>query len=466
MGRHVDPVAPSLRTTHSASSSLLRLAAPVAATHLANMTMQVVDTLFVGRLDTYALAGVSVGNAVFGTLMTVGIGLSLGLDYLISHAYGGKRVSECNRLFFQGLYIAIGYSVAAILAMQLFASYFGLFGISPEIASQAESYLRSCSLSLLPFLVFTSMRQYLQATGSAMPMLYIVLAGNVVNAFFNWILIFGNLGSDPLGVLGAGIATTIARAFMFLALLGYLYSRNLRSSFALESAPKALSWPTIRSILTLGAPAAGMILLEVGVFSASTLFAGRLGAVPIAAHQIVLQVASFTFMVPLGISSAAAVLVGQSMGAEDPHRATRLGWHAFVMGVSVMAFFALVMIVGSQPLLGAFTHDAAVIATATSLLFIAALFQISDGAQTVLAGALRGTGNTRSPLWANLIGHWFVGFPLGLLLCYPLGLGVTGVWIGLSAGLTVVALALLKIWRNWTFHASKSCAPADSAKAS
>jgi len=425
---------------------LFRLAAPVAAAHLANMIMQLVDTFFVGRLGATAIGGVSVGNALFATLMVVGIGLLLGIDFVASKAFGAGRLNEVHRCLVQAVYLAVFIAVPFTLLMLVSTGFFAAFGITSDVAVQGELYLKTVSLSLLPLLVFMAFRQYLQAMGIAAPVLWILVVANIVNAFANWVFVWGKLGVTSMGVTGSGLATFIARSMALVAIVAYTIWNDRRKKLGLQHVSKKPKRKEILSLVRLGLPAGAQLLLEVGVFATATLLAGRMGAAPLAAHQIVLHIASCTFMIPLGLSAAGAVRVAQALGAGQPHRAVRIGWTALGMAVSFMAFSGLTLYLLSWHLMRIFTFDPNVIQLGQSLMLIAALFQLSDGIQVTATGILRGIGDTRSSMYANLAGHWFVGLPIGFLMGFSWNRGVQGIWIGLSIGLTLVAAALAFAW--------------------
>jgi MATE family multidrug resistance protein len=261
----------------------------------------------------------------------------------------------------------------------------------------------------------------------------------------NWILVFGHFGAPALGAEGSGWATTSARVYLLLFVVAYVARHERRSGVSL-----ALYWAfdttRMRTLLRLGVPAALQMLLEVGVFAMATLLAGRLSAVQLAAHQIALSAAAFAFMVPLGISSAAAVRVGYAMGRIDGAGAARAGWTALFLAVAFMSCSAITFVAVPRAIIRVFTTDAVVIETGTALLGIAAIFALFDGLQVVATGVLRGAGDTRSPMLASLVGYWIIGLPLGYAMCFRHGFGVVGLWIGLSAGLITVAIALMAVW--------------------
>ena len=282
--------------------------------------------------------------------------------------------------------------------------------------------------------------------GVVTPIMLTLLSANVINVAANWVLIYGRLGAPALGVDGAGWATCISRGYMALVLLAVIVHHDARHGRRLAYISHTIDLGRMQCLFRLGLPAALQVTLEVGVFSAATALAGKLAPVALAAHQITLNMASFTFMVPLGMSSAAAVRVGHAVGRRDPGGASRAGWTAVVLGTVFMAGAAAAFLLLPRPLLRLFTMDETVIGIGVSLLFVAAIFQMFDGLQGVLTGVLRGVGDTRTPMLWNLAGHWCFGLPFGYTLCFVWGVGVIGLWIGLSAGLIVVAVILLVVW--------------------
>jgi MATE family multidrug resistance protein len=274
------------------------------------------------------------------------------------------------------------------------------------------------------------------------------VAANLLNWLGNWALVNGKLGMPALGVNGSGISTVLSRIFMAIALLGFAWRYERRRGHPLFRRWAGPSLARLRELVKLGAPAAGQVLLEVGAWNMATLAAGWLTPVALATHQIALNYVSLTYMVPLGISSAAAVRVGQAVGAGDGQRARRAGWLALGLGTAFMLLAALVFFVAPGPLIALYTRNSQVMAVGPSLLGLAAAFEIFDGIQTVSTGALRGLGETRVPMLANLVGYWALGLPLGLSLCFVLHWGIYGLWIGLLVALIVIASTLLARWRQ------------------
>lgn len=425
---------------------MFRLAWPVVLSEIGWMMMGVVDTIMVGRVSPEAIGGVSIGSVLHFTVAVFGMGVLLGLDTLVSQAFGGRRLEECHAWLLHGIYLSFGLLVPLTLLLLLFFPLLPVLGIDPAVLQQTFPYFSALLWGLLPLLLFCSFRRYLQAVNQVKPILFAMISANLVNAFGNWILIFGKLGAPAMGAEGAGWSTTLSRVYMMAVLLVAIIWHERRERLGLWQTPLKLEPTRIGRLLRLGFPAAMQITLEVGVFAAATALAGRLAPVALAAHQIAMQVASLTFMVPLGMASAGAVRVGQALGRHDPEAAEHSGWMALVLGAGFMGLAGLGLLSIPRIIMRIFTVDVAVISLGASLLLLAAVFQLFDGVQVVTTGILRGTGDTRTPMICNLIGHWLIGLPIGYFFCFLMGWGVFGLWIGLSLGLILVGVVLLWVW--------------------
>lgn len=427
---------------------MLRLATPVALMYLGLMLMGFVDLLVVGRLGAAAVGAVGVGTAMFTWIMVMGIGMLTGIDYPAAHAIGEGKPEVAYRTFVQGLYLSVFMGVPLTLFLFWLSYHLDVFGFNEEVLPFAEEYLRVISWSLLPVFGFNACRSYLQALNIAIPTLVALILGNLLNAFLNVGWVFGKWGMTKYGFVGTAYATNISRVFILVCVFWTVYEFDRRTKNYFREIGFKLQILFLRPILTLGFPSALQMLMEVGVFAMATALAAKFSAREVAAHQIVLNTASLAFMVPMGISSATAVLVGHAMGAKDYALARKAGWQGFQIGVGFMCFTAAAFLLVPDLVLSAYTNDEEVVRTAKGLLLVAALFQLSDGAQVVATGALRGIGNTKIAAWANFVGHWIVGLPLGLLLGFTYDGGVRGIWIGLSTGLTIVALIQLVAWQK------------------
>jgi MATE family multidrug resistance protein len=427
---------------------MLALAVPVVLSELGWMAQGVVDTIMVGKLGPAAIGAVAVGNAVYYVPSLFGIGVLLGLDTLVSQAYGRKDHDACHHWLAQGVYLAC-IATPPLMLMIAAASYgFVRLGITPEVAGMAGGYLRILNFGTLPLLLYGAARRYLQGVGQVRVITVTLIIANLVNWFGNWVLIYGRLGLPALGVNGSAISTCLARIGMAVALIGFAWRYERSRGHPLFRHWAKPSLLKIRQLMRIGAPAAGQIVLEVGAWNGATFAAGLLNPVALATHSIALNYASVTYMVPLGMSAAAAVSVGHAMGAGDRSRARRAGWMAMALGTGFMLLAAIVFLLAPRPLIMLYTRDPRVMAEGPGLLYVAAAFQIFDGIQTVSTGALRGLGQTRGPMIANFVGYWILGLPLGLSLCFALHWGIYGLWIGLTLALVVIASTLLLRWRK------------------
>jgi len=427
-------------------AALVTLAIPVVLSELGWMAQGVVDTIMVGRLGPAAIGAVALGNAVFYTPSLFGIGLLLSLDTVVSQAFGRKDYDDCHRWLAQGIYLAL--AITPPLVLLILAASFGLihFGIAPEVAVPGAAYMRMLAWSLPPLLVYGATRRYLQGVGQVRVITVTYILANLLNWAGNWALIYGHLGFPAMGVRGSALSTVVARVGMAVALIGFAWRYERKRGHPLFRHWAGPQLDRIRALIRLGLPAAGQIVMEVGAWNTATLSAGWLTPIALATHQIAINYASVTYMVPLGVSAAAAVAVGHAVGAGDLPRARRAGWLAIGIGTAFMIVAALVFWAIPGPLIELFTRDPRVLAIGPGLLGIAAAFQIFDGVQTVCTGSLRGLGETRTPMVANFIGYWILGLPLGLFLCFGLGWGIYGTWIGLTLALIVISSILLHRW--------------------
>ena len=427
-------------------ADLIRLAVPVVLSELGWMAQGVVDTIMVGRLGPDAIGAVALGNAVFYTPSLFGVGLLLGLDTAVSQAYGRRDYDDCHRWLAQGIYLALAITPALMTLVFLASFGFARFGITGVVAAPAAGYLRMLIWSLPPLLIYGASRRYLQGVGHVKVITLTYVLANLLNWGGNWALIYGHLGLPAMGVRGSALSTVIARVGMAVALMGFAWRYERKRGHPLFRHWAGPQVEKIRELIRLGLPAAGQITLEVGAWNAATLAAGWLTPIALATHQIAINYASITYMVPLGVSSAAAVSVGHAIGAGDKARARRAGWMALAIGTAFMVLAGVVFLVAPRPLIELYTSDPSVLAVGPSLLWIAAAFQIFDGVQTISTGGLRGLGETRVPMFANLIGYWILGLPLGLILCFVLKWGIYGMWIGLTLALIVISSILLRRW--------------------
>jgi MATE family multidrug resistance protein len=363
----------------------------------------------------------------------------------------GHSVRDVRRTVRQGMWMAVGVTVPIWIVLWQSEAILRAMGQEPALARAAGEYVRALQWSLLPFFFFLVLRSFISALERPLWALVAGIVGVVINAAAAWVLIFGHLGFPKLGLVGAGYATTFADIVMFGVMAAVVLTDRKFRRYHLFGRFWRADGPRFRELWHLGLPIGATLVFEVAVFNGATFLMGLIGAAALAAHSIAMQIASLSFMVPLGLAQAATVRVGRAFGAHDKEGIRRAGWTAYAMGVGFMALTALAMILIPRTLVGIFLDldapaNTAVIELAVSFLLVAALFQVADGGQAVAAGMLRGLHDTKVPMVYAGIGYWCIGLLLGVGLAFQGGLAGLGLWIGLATGLTVVALLLLVRW--------------------
>lgn len=426
---------------------LLRLASPIVLIQVGLVSMGVVDTIMVGHLSAAALAAVALGNLYTFGLSIFGLGILLALDPIVAQALGARDEVAVQRGLQRGILLSLILAIPTSLLHLTVVPVLALAQQPEEIIPFAAGYVYRVIPSVWPFFAFVVLRQTLQAHHRTQPIVITILIANLANAFLNYAWIFGKYGFPALGVLGSAWATTVGRWFM-VALLLTLGWKHL-APYLRELAPRVFHVEPLGRMLRVGAPIGTQMLFEWGAFGAIGLLMGWLGVTQMAAHQVALNLASLTFMVPLGVSSAAAVIVGHAVGREDVAGVRRSSLAALLVGAGFMSLTAVTFITVPGLLAGLYSTNADVIRLAVLLLPIAGVFQIFDGTQVVCLGVLRGLGDTRVPMVLSTLGFWCLGIPVSVGLAFGLGLGATGLWWGLVAGLGVVAIVLLvRLWRR------------------
>ncbi|MCO6387538.1 MATE family efflux transporter [Aliihoeflea sp. 40Bstr573] len=432
---------------------MLLLAWPMILTNLAQTAMTATDVMMMGRVGPEALAAGTLGSNVYFAPMIFGLGLILATSPMIARELGRRATSvrDVRRTVRQGMWAGLIVAVPIWLLLWQTEAILLAMGQDPALSAQAAAYMRALQWALLPFYWYIVLRSFtsaLERPASAMVVMFVAVAFNIVA---NWALIFGNLGFPSMGIVGAGIATTASSTLMFAGMVVVVTTDRQFRRYSIFGRFWRSDWPRLIELVRLGLPIAGVLALEVSVFNAAALLMGLIDATALAAHAIAIQIASITFMVPMGLGQAATVRVGRAFGANDREGIARAGWTAFVLGVSFMALVALVMLLAPRALIWAFIDlddpvNLPVVELAVTFLALAALFQIVDGAQAVGGGMLRGLHDTTVPMIYAAIGYWAIGMSLGVVLAFPLGFDGIGIWIGLSVGLAVVAVLFITRW--------------------
>jgi MATE family multidrug resistance protein len=421
--------------------AMMRLALPVVVVQVGMMLLGVVDTMVVGRLSSEALAAVALGHVAIIAVSSFGIGLLMALDPLVAQAVGAGDEVAIRRSMQRGMALAIGLMVPSTLLLVPVETVLTVLRQPPETVPLASAYVRICIPGLLPFYGFFVLRQSLQAMGRLRPIVITIVVVNLFNLVADWALVFGAGPIPQLGPIGSAWATTAARTLLFLFLL--IAARRELAPLLGRFDRTVLRLQPLWNMVRLGMPIGFQVQLEIVAFAVIALLMGGLGTVQMAAHQVTINLASLTFMVPLGVSSAAAILVGRAIGAGDDNGARRAASAGLLIGAGFMSLMAVLFIGAPRLLATAYTSVEEVVVLAVLLIPIAGCFQVFDGLQVVSAGVLRGAGDTRAPLFVNIVGFWCVGLPTSLLLAFKLGFGPQGLWWGLVAGLAAVAVFLL-----------------------
>ncbi len=422
---------------------MARFAAPIVLVNVGMQAMGVVDAIMVGRLGGAAIASVALGNLYFFNISVFGIGLLLALDPVIAQSIGAGAHDDTARGVQRGLLMAAALSLAVTLLLMPGEWLLTLLRQPAEVTGDTAMYTRRRAIGVLPFFVFNVLRQTLQAIGRVREVVYAVLIANVVNVVVNWLLIFGNGGAPALGVVGAGYATALSMWTMAVLLLLMAW-RTLRPSLRPWRAEAARWVPFVRT-MRIGVPIGVQFFFESFAFGFTALLMGWMGTTSLAGHEIALNMAALTFMVPLGIAGAASAVVGRAIGRGNMAAARRDAIAAIVCGTGFMCLSAIVFLTAPEWLATRYTTESATVAVAVALIPLAGWFQVFDGLQAVTGGVLRGTGDTRVPAILHLVAFWGLGVPLGAYLGFQTTLRERGLWIGLVVGLA--AAALLQSWR-------------------
>jgi len=415
----------------------LRLALPIVAAQLGTMAMGLVDTAIVGRVGERALAGVALGNTLVFAVAMPALGVFMALEPIAAQALGAGEYARARAGNRAGLRLAVLLSIPVAMIAYASLALLPLLRVDPTAIPDARAYLIARLPSLLPFFVYMSAKTYQQAAGRTRAAVEAVIVANVVHAVVGWFAVHGapSIGLRAFGAAGAGIATSVSSVLLAL----WMLRAGERSLDVERDEQRAIE----KKLLRLGLPIGLQLGAEVGIFSLVALLMGRIGGRAAAAHQIAINLASLSFMGALGIAQATSVRVGTAIGSGSTPDARRAGYAGIALGVSIMAFWAILFAIAPSLLARAFTPEQPIIDVAATLIRIAALFQLADGAQVVAAGALRGAADTRWPLALNVVVHWGVGLPIGWALAFRFGVGAPGLWLGLTAGLVVISGSLV-----------------------
>ena len=400
----------------------------------------VADNMMVGQVGYIPLASASLANAIFFFVMVFGLGMSFAITPLVGFAHGEENFKECGQVLRHGLVVNTLLSFVLLGLLLITVNYLDLFGQEQVVVEQAKPYLLVISFSIIPFLIFQSFRQYSEGLSMTKVPMAVSVSMNILNIILNYLLIFGKFGFPELGLLGAGIATLIARTGMAIIMGFYVLSNKRFKPYLVALGLNNLDMGVIKDLLRIGVPGGLQFLFEVGAFSMAAIMMGWIGAEALAAHQIAINLASITYMTVSGLGAAAAIRVGNQLGQRNYKTMKNAALTLVAMGVVLMIIFAAIFIVGRDYLPLLYNDQPVVVSIASSLLIFAALFQISDGVQVISLGALRGMKDVKIPTLITFIAYWLVALPLSYYLTFVLDYGPEGIWLALTLGLTIAAV--------------------------
>ena len=435
---------------------MLHLALPLVAAEVGWMAMGIVDTVMVGHLPNSAISlGATALGQVMYHMLAFGIGgILLGLDTVLSQAFGGKRIDDANRSLQHGLLLGCILTAVLMSIVALMPLGFSHLHTDPQIVALAIPFLNALNWGSPALIFWLILRRYLQAFNHVRSIAFTLVSANLINILFNWLFIYGHrwgpLHIPAWGVTGSGWSTTLSRIYQAACMFAFLVYYQRKHHYGFFKTKWRYEAERLRELVRLGAPIGAQIFVEIAIFGTVTAIISTLGALPLAGHQIALDCASFTFMVPFGISTATSVRVGQAIGRADPAGAKAAGWTGILLSSCFMLFASCVFISIPGAIARGFSPSPAVIAATVPLLFIVAVFQLFDGLQITATGALRGTGNTSIGLYVHVASYWLIGLPTGLYFGFHQHLGAAGLWLGLCLGLILAGIALTTIWHRTT----------------
>lgn len=433
----------------------LALAVPIMVGQLSQMLISITDNALIGRVGTVELAAAAFTHGLFAVFFMVGLGLLLGVGVLAARDAGAGQVAECAAWLRHGRVLALVVGVATFGLLAAVSTQLHRFGQPTEVVAIVRPFFLLISLSLVPVLFFQVQRQFAESMGRPWVPMAIMLGDVGLNALLNWLLIWGHWGLPALGLVGSGVATLLARSIAVLVIA--LWIRRASTFAAVRAAPSTgWSWRRWRALLDLGVPTAGSLLFESGAFAMGALMMGWLGAAALAAHQVALSCAAFTFMFPLGLSTAVSMRLSRAVGEGDRAGLRAIGFGALGLAAGLMFTFALVFALGGEWLARGFTTDREVIVLAAQLLVVAAVFQVFDGVQVVGAGALRGLTDVKIPTLITFAAYWVIAIPCAYFLGIRSPLGPVGVWMGMAIGLGCAAVLLARRFQLRTRGAART----------
>jgi len=426
------------------ASRTIRLALPIIIGELAQMALHVIDTAMVGAISYKQLAAAALVVNAMNIPFVLGIGMTISVSQMVSMAHGRRDAPLVSHYFFNGFILCAITAIIISLFLVFGKNILLHLGQDPEVVTLALPFMQLMGLSIIPMLLFMTLKQFTDGLEFTRTAMIISLAGMPVNILLNWLLIYGNWGFPRLELNGAGWATLVTRSIMFVVLaLVILKHSTFKKYIAVSRSQWKFRKKTIAELLQIGVPSSLQIGMEAGAFAVSGIIIGTISAIAQASHQIALSCASFTFMVSMGLAQAGSIRVSNAFGRYDWPKISVIGKSTLIVALVYGSFCAICFALFRNQLPKFFNENVEVLKMAGMLIIFAAIFQISDSTQAIGAGLLRGIKDVKYPTVMIAIAYWVVGLPAGYVLAFPLKMGASGIWLGLIIGLTLASLFLL-----------------------
>ncbi len=429
------------------------LALPLIAGQINHMLIGIADTVMIGRLGVVPLAASTFANTILHLPYVLGLGMATAVSVRVSQARGANEPASARAALRHGFLLTLAVGALSIIAARLLEPLFPLFRQKPEVIAAAGGYFHLVAISLMPEMAALAIKNHSDAMNRPWPAFWIMTGFVLLNIALNWVFIFGNLGAPAMGLEGAGLATLLARIAMLAGLLVLCIKLPAFEGWVPRKWLRKPDWAAMRRLIEIGWPTSVQLVAEVSAFVMATFIIGSLGAPALASHQIAISCAATIFMVPLGLSMALTVRIGEAWGAGEFTRLRPIVISGWAMALAFTLLSALTFVCFNRAIAGWFIDEPETLAVASALLLIAAAFQLSDALQVVSAGSLRGLNDVRVPAWIAFLAYWVVALPIGWILAFRLKMGVAGMWWGITIGLTATALALG--WRLWRMTGRK-----------
>lgn len=417
------------------------LSLPIIVGQLGIVLMGVADVIMIGKLEPVQLAAASLANAIYFFIAILGIGTLSAVSPLVAKSKGAANLNECASWLKQAIFASVLLSIFIGIVIFTITQNLHWFKQTQAVTQLAKNYLHLLNIGTFPMLLFLALKQYSDGLGVTRPSAIITIIALLINVFLNWVLIYGNWGATPLGLVGAGIATTFARIIMAVSLFIYVKTQAIYKPY-LQPNKQEDNTAYLKQIFKIGIPSGLQYFFEVGAFAFAAIMIGWINEFALAAHQVAINIASISYMIATGISAGGSIAVGEALGRKNKKDIIDAGRSALLLGAIFMTFCAFILASFAPQIIALYTTDEQVVKMSVYLLYIAAFFQLSDGIQCVGLGILRGIGDTKIPTIITIFAYWVIGIPFGYVLCFKLNQSLYGVWMALLIGLTLSAWLL------------------------